>query len=457
MVLRPIDFGPGQDHIYLKQNNFSYYVPELFHLNESYKSTVPLLINDIHKLKSMIEIYGARGNKNTRIGCRLIGNHPIKRVKILGRLVGATLIEKSGGINQSIVFISIDDTSGDNLIIQVTISLLNYLGAGLSIDYSFGKIVVVIGQVNEFRNKLEINSEYCRCVGDKTDIDLELHHWKDCLRYRDEVLSIPWQYRAPAHLTTEFQQDPPPYKRDERYNIIGSQVLTNNDHDINDDNDNYDINDDNNNHINPIETRRIKPLSNSPVKPLPNCSIKPYQECGPLNSNCVPVITRSQVTLEMIRYILRNQCRNMKLIDIYQDDTVSRCLNDLTIQQVSLRGPGIADDFLVKKHEIFHSIRHSLQVDFKLLKTTKKQLVKPDNLKKLSDHIQGCINSIKNYDGKRSFDVPNYLRLYKHSFKGCLGDHVNYKLVNSIVEWFVGSDDKWRYDKERIEWSYNPI
>lgn len=461
-----IDFAPGEDHIFLRMNGMEFYVPELFHLNPNHSTTVPLLISDIHKMQALTDVYGARGFSFERVGFWILNNHPIKGVKIMGRIVGYKEFDRDG---RRFIILSIDDTSGKNLILDVKVQPDSIKRAGLVLDHAFGKIVRASGILSAYKKLMQLNAYSFECVGDRSDTHVEIKYWGDCLRYKRQFLSRPWVY-TPSKSCVSSSIREPPYKRDARRDIIGSQLLNNNlcqHYHFGDDFSVFENAGPPNGHV--IEDVQV--LTSTPVllqvpgifsrminhEQLSSISDQQRENEHQIDPDLksTPATNVSKVCLEIIYFILENNCQPMKLIDIYTNAQIAESLNDLTIQKVTLVSEGQAEDFLLKKHQIFHSIRHNLQVHFGLFSTTKQQVVKPKNLKKLADHIKGCLLSIKVSKIRMTFDVNNYLRLYKHAFKGYIGEDVNYKLINWIIEWFVEFErNDWRYNTSRREWSY---
>lgn len=491
------DFGPGEYHIFSRKNGIEFYEPGLFHLNPNYNDAVPILISDLIKLDSLKGVYGAKGvvdpRSSSRSTGRLVTNHPIRRVRLIAKVVGGSLIASNR--NNEFLYVNIDDCSGSNLIIQVSVKVLMYVGAGLSVDHIFGNLIEVTGALSEYHDKLEVRADFLRCISAKGNMSIELKHWTKCMKYKQEVLDVPWIYKPPLATAVRPVVVDPPYKQDERNDLIGSQLF----HDGYIQSESHEklsysekdllgsvyLQTDG---IMPRQVRRIAVEATKTVQaykktngfPLQSQILKQYGELTPqkefqerlalekemkeqwkqarsqsqaMDSELTPVATEKMLISKIIKYILQQDCRPIKLIDLYKNNEIGNVLNDLTVQRLSFHASGGNKDFTTKKHEVFHSIRHQLQVDLKLIKTTKLQVVKSHNLKKLADHINTCLTSIKSGERKRVFDVPNYLLLYRHEFGDYIGKSVDYKLINWVISSLV-QRDQWEYNKARREWRY---
>lgn len=190
------DIAPGEPHIALRRKGISYYVPSLFHLAPTNQKIVPLLIRDVLRSKNPLEIYGPRGLKINQEGCILIKNHPVKTLRVFGRLMLFTThnfpgFHGSGDYEYYLLYL--DDFLGEKLLICVKV-----LRDIICLNKLEGHILVeVTGTVATNRDGAkEIQASEVKVLGSNSDISVELAWWASALATR-KFLARPWVYIPP--------------------------------------------------------------------------------------------------------------------------------------------------------------------------------------------------------------------------------------------------------------------
>ncbi|KAG7665287.1 uncharacterized protein J8A68_001343 [[Candida] subhashii] len=169
-----IDWGPGENHIALRWQNKTFYVPELFHRSPTY-------------------IYR----------------------------------DFEGDSGRNFILITIDDCSNErNSSIGVKIIENDYLAAGLKFDQNYGRIIRVEGRIMNYRQR-EIHADRVEVIGRKRDFHVEVQSWREKIEYRKK-LEEPWIFEPNNVVTNQnvhFTFEPAELKRREarRELILSSQ------------------------------------------------------------------------------------------------------------------------------------------------------------------------------------------------------------------------------------------
>ncbi|CUM65759.1 uncharacterized protein PRCAT00003407001 [Priceomyces carsonii] len=446
-----IDFGPGENHIALRFPHKCYYVPEVFHLSPYFSETIPLFISDINNSPSFKEIYGLQGS--TYENLLIINNYPIRSFKIYGKVIGELYknFDEGGKQNpKNYIKITVDDFSSA-IHSTVTVNVLEslYLTSGLTFNDSYGKIIEVRGYITNIHASRYIICEFLNVIGENDDLDIEIGCWRNILKFRNEKLISPWVYipsfvPSPQPLPTSILSKADQKLKSLRQSLqltsfaVDQSIFLPEDSLI-------------------VAGNRYDRLeSDSEV----DSSIQIID----IKDSPLQVITEFQLSIEFITWVIKNSFKTFKLADIYRDATISGLLNNLTnVKLMSLNVQQNEQCFLDLKKELFHSIRHELQVDFKLISVTKSQMVRLNNLQMLYNHLRKCLLLIKTAKESNNSDkilnIHNYLSNLR--FDDFVGANVNYKLVNSIVDYIISNDlneEKfWRYDSRSIQWLYSGI
>lgn len=189
----PVDFAPKQDHIALRQRGLVYYVPEVFHQSPTVVRICPLFISDIHNLTSILSIYGVLGLQKHTDGYFLVGNHPVRRVCIFGRIMTAELHHNQDPSKNYMVLV-VEDNSGDDSCITVKVLASAYTAERLDSH----SIVSCTGTVTQYYDRQpELSCSEIRRVGDRHDLAAEVTHWEERLDFHRRYLDRPWVYTPP--------------------------------------------------------------------------------------------------------------------------------------------------------------------------------------------------------------------------------------------------------------------
>lgn len=430
-----IDFGPGQNHIQLRKDSKCYYVPELFHVSPLYNHTIPLLIHDLMTSVDLLDIYGSEILPFLHQGLIMINNHPLTSFKLKGRILDVKYTENNYN-QKSFVLVTLDDSSGINLIVQVNIPHALYIGAGLSLDDSYGKYVEVAGVFQRTRF-VEVKAFYVGCIGTVDDFYVQIDHWRDCLEIRDSVLCEPWKYEPGLGSVSHVGIDLPirqvaeveEYKDSDDSN---TQVQNNIEYEL--------------------ESNDVVTSETNSQCSMENIHDIFFEEVEDnYDENVIKVVNEFQVILGIIHFLVEKGSDRVRLVDIYKYPKVSVILDNLTRFDLLNHG----GDFLTLKHESFHKIRHYLQIDCNLIKVDKRQRVSLNPLMKLVKHLKNCLRIIKaSHDVQKVLNVDIYLRTYRAHLNS-LGEGINYKLINGIIELLIQSErENWKYDFKLREWSY---
>lgn len=422
----PVDFAPLQDHIFIRLKGIPFYVPEIFHLHPNFHRKTPVLIRDINNSPRPVSIYGPRAIHKQIF---FIKNHPVKDVRVVGKIVGEFLKE-FGDYTSNYLQITVDDSSGANLMINVFVQQLSYIQGGLDPMNSYGAIVRIHGTVKYFKSSVDIRCFYIERVGDGSDLVPELDHWQECLVVR-ERFSNPWNYDPPYTSTRPSQ---PPYAYDGRCDLFDSQTealftLTEPEVIVIDDDDEYN------------DTHDHKNRNGKKV-------ISEDLELVGQTTAATAIVTDFQVTIAIIEYLIQHKFQPVKLADIYRNPQINSLVDDLTVSKI----PVDANDFLTIKHQIFHDIRHMIQKDLNLITTTKLQVVKLHKLLLVYDNIYRWVKLVKESQSPKKLQLDYFLRILRSQIKE-LGLSFDTRYLNGMIEIVIEKERHlWSYDRKRKEW-----
>lgn len=505
-IRNKIDFAPGENHIVIRYPNKCYYVPEIFHMAPTDGKIIPLFISDINRSRSMLEVYGSKGFEKYMNNFIMINNYPVRKVKITGKVVGETYKDYSewGERNpKNYVLVALDDFTSDRmLIIEVKVKEALYLSAGLVFNGSYGKIIEAVGVVNELSNKRELLADYISIIGSNDELDLEIESWKERLEFRNSILCRPWIYESPTLGQTPMTYSEPKLSRKdfnrkkfkEELDIFDAEDAVSpsifredsillRQH-LESCQDVIDLTD-------PIEVDEVLEINKEPeaneeleVNEDPEVIESEVEEIDdPLlhdseiqilevnhvhsldNEAEIPVqvFEEFQLTLEFIVWILNHGQSSFKLADIYKNSKIRHLLESLANLKLLSRRLNSNEQYNIKhtKHEIFHTTRHLLHINYRLIDVSRNQDVNPHNLFQLTDHLRYSLNVLKlhkiNEDKTTVLNVASYMGIFKIHSNNLIGN-VDYKLINGIIDWILSNEfherKKWKYDSKVIEWSY---
>lgn len=505
-IRNKIDFAPGENHIAIRYPNKCYYVPEIFHMAPTDGKIIPLFISDINRSRSILEVYGSKGFEKYMNNFIMINNYPVKRVKITGKVIGESYKDYSewGERNpKNYVLVALDDFSSDRmLIIEVKVKEALYLSAGLVFNGSYGKIIEAVGVVNELSNKRELLADYISIIGSNDELDLEIESWKEKLEFRNSILCRPWIYESPKLGQTPMTYSEPKLLRKDfnrkkfkegldifdaegavspsifREDSILLRQHLESCQDVIDLTDPIEVDEALETNKEPeaneeLEVNEVPEVIESepeeiddPLLPDSEIQILEVNQVHSLDNEAetpVQVFEEFQLTLEFIVWILNHGQSPFKLADIYNNSKIRHLLESLTNVKLLSRRLNSNEQYNIKhtKHEIFHTTRHLLHINYRLIGVSRNQDVNPHNLFQLADHLRYCLNVLKlhkiNEDKTTVLNVESYMGIFKIHSNNLIGN-VDYKLINAIVDWILTNEfnerKKWKYDSKVIEWSY---
>ncbi|KAI5959086.1 uncharacterized protein KGF55_005577 [Candida pseudojiufengensis] len=177
------DWGPGQNHIVLQNENKQFYRPEVFGESLTYDKIVPLFINDIKHSVNLFRIYKHVYFQLSDI--IMINNWPISKVEIFGRIVGEIYQPEKGFAK-----LNIDDCSGKKSIFVLNIPYNCIIESNIkTLQENYGKLVIINGFFHN--NKLIV--ENLRLESDDTQLEFKL--WSERVEFRESVLKVPWIFK----------------------------------------------------------------------------------------------------------------------------------------------------------------------------------------------------------------------------------------------------------------------
>lgn len=197
------DFAPGDLNIYKRCDGKTFYVPELLHNCPSYSKEHFLCIHDLNLSQSMIRTYGALGYELSSQNFFMIGNHPIQRVKIFGKVLSTHYNDE-----KEYYIIRIDDSSGRKLIIDVKVNLGIYLQCFLPDKLVYGTIISIQGLLIEygFQRIKQFLANYISVEGQSGDLLVELEFWQRILNDR-KLLQTAWVYEREIEIISLTSDD----------------------------------------------------------------------------------------------------------------------------------------------------------------------------------------------------------------------------------------------------------
>ncbi|CAH2351707.1 hypothetical protein CLIB1423_04S04148 [[Candida] railenensis] len=395
-----IDFGPGQNHIFKRVNNVSFYVPELFHCSPTFNRRIKLFINDVNQSSSIVDIYGALGYQIQKHNYLMINNYPIRQIAVHGRIVSCvskdisrrnnpTLWKKTYGgsttsehdsaadSEKTIFIMRINDFSGRKSIIDCIVSESTYIASGMSYTSPrFQSLVVEVkGEIGVFYGTKEVCVEYLDIIG--RSLDDEIEKWDEYLSERKSLLE-PWVYEVPEI-------------HSETIDILGS-----------DDEDDVIVS----------------------------------------NISLINVKSLDEIVCEFIHWILQNDRVKFQLIELYRDPLLNKLIENHCVH----------DPSRPTKAEVFHIIRHHIQVECGLILVTKAKNVYCSEVFGAAKYITGQLERVKNGE-IQTLSVKKIISDIRELFnKGTANSDVEKSLkpiyINEIVRWNTRKESKhWEYDE----------
>ncbi|KAK6198651.1 telomere regulation protein Stn1-domain-containing protein [Scheffersomyces amazonensis] len=478
-----VDFAPGQSHIALRYPHKCFYVPEVFHMSMTYTISVPLFISDINESVDLENIYGPRATYLR--GVLIINNHPVRRVRIVGRIVGEVYKDYGMAHKSNYVLITVDDSSSTSSQIPVKVPESKYISKGLKYGHNYGRLVEACGICLVAYGGREIKCDYLNILGGDNDFHLEIANWKTTLDYRQSVLSIPWEYEpSTKSIVGDNFTDEPRYEPDELVRRLERSALQlqgtmSQMPDL--------VREDSRLtnlkrmqqeviEIDEEEEGEEEEETSGDHASFNSCTSHEYTEPDfiyissqdkeaeeeleivDVRQVSLPVITEFQLTIEFLKYIINHNFKPFRLVDLYKDDTYFDSLTNYVHLQLALthiddKSPHKSRTF--QQEILFHRIRHNLQVNYNLITVTKSQRVKARNFHRLYYDLSVILSRLQFQDPACNFNVVHYLESIRTTF--AIGDSFPYKAINSVVDYILTdvlhTRKNWKYDPKAQEWS----
>ncbi|KAG7875964.1 hypothetical protein KL938_004898 [Ogataea parapolymorpha] len=171
-----------------------YYLPVLFYTAPAItKAPFPMLICDVLKLRDCRRVYKNEGYAPASQNILMLGNHPVQKILVQGKVVGERWHEMSQ--DKFFMFLEISDGTAENaLTVKIQSQLYHQRLNGF--EKNSNLLVQVRGVANVYNDQVEICAEWLDVVGDKRDMGVEMDWWDRALSMKAEVLEDPWEYRG---------------------------------------------------------------------------------------------------------------------------------------------------------------------------------------------------------------------------------------------------------------------
>lgn len=470
-----IDFAPGVENVALRKDDVEFYATETFHSSPFYNRTVPLLIKDIANSHNLLDIYGYRGMAAQNDRVVLINNHPVRKIRIVGRITEYFIKEIR---KDDYYFLTVDDSSGNDL--SVMLSYSKMLEIGLEPSKCYYTLIELTGFVKTFNGRKEFHPDFIQILNNtETYLDDEVQFWKDALRMHD-ILKIPWYQTSQINDNEqrEVRLDEKAYQEKlirQRLNLGGAEMVSKGivlDSHIytkkNQDDYSHVINSDSESEkdgeIEQITNQIfIQSTQASLPDPIPSSPISKSPSTGWVNIEATPIKIMKpeiQFKFQLIKWIIKNKEKKFNLNKPYKDPKINSMLKNMAnmkfpLQVIDLTNPNVKIKSMNDlKGEIFHENRHELQV-WNLIRCTKSKECHCTPILKLFNDISSSLDKIKflNSQGEiYSIISTDYI----HNFNNETGLKIqmNTNLLNLLIQWCIikKMETGWKFNRNTMEW-----
>lgn len=472
-----IDFAPGVDNVVLRKDGTEFYSTETFHSSPFYNRTVPLLIKDIVNSNDLINIYGIHGLRPLAEKVLLVNNHPIRKVRILGRITEYFIKEIK---SEEVYFVTLDDSSGCDITVKISRSKL--LGAGLQPSSCTFQLIEISGFCSNFNGKLEVHPEFIQVLR-KNDkyINEEVQFWKESLEMRI-ILNTPWCQtpQVNSEKIPEVRLEAKAYKEKlirqkldigagdypSHAMVMDSQIYMKNTRDR-DDYSTAMLSGSESEKEPEIEEITKKLFIRSIKKrkdPVPSPSIATSQQ-GWVNISSVPIKNMAieiSFKFELIKWIIKNSKEKFNLNEPFKNKKISQVLKQMTTLKPTPTievEAGLANIQSINdlKGQIFHDGRHDLQA-WNLIKCTRSKECYCAPVLRLFKYLRETLENIRLLGAQGSNNTSLFASEFVNNFNKNTGLKVciDIELLNILIQWTIlKNDDKnWKYNTETKEWQY---
>ncbi|ODV86164.1 hypothetical protein CANARDRAFT_186670, partial [[Candida] arabinofermentans NRRL YB-2248] len=180
-------YKQANEHIKFRKDGINYYMPNLFHLAKSLNYSelyLPMLICDIMKLSNCMSIYRADGFEPSNRNIAMLGNHPVSKMSILGKVVSEKWQEYGKSVDK--------------------IKTLHVLDMN---DGSCDRSLAINGVVKFWNDNIELCADSVQVLGKKSELDVELDWWTRTMAIREEYFGQPWVLKDDDQLPTENRME----------------------------------------------------------------------------------------------------------------------------------------------------------------------------------------------------------------------------------------------------------
>lgn len=466
-----IDFAPGIDNVVLRREGVEFYSIETFHSSPFYNRTVPLLIKDISESNDVVDIYSINGLRLKNDKVILINNHPIRKIKLVGRITEYFIKEIK---KEEFYFLTIDDSSGVDIVAKVPRS--NFLGAGLQLASCNYKALELTGYCHSYDNRYEFHADFIQLLS-ITDryLEEEVQFWKEALHMRS-ILMVPW-YQTPQVDDSEVPQvrlEARTYREKlirQRLNlgpeddfssqamVMDSQIYTKSLRNK-DDYSGARISGSESDQESDIEeiTKQVftdsvykgsKPIASSP---------KSTSSSGWIYIASIPIKKmrhETRLQFELMKWMRRNNRKEFNLNEPYKDDRITSVIDDIAKVKYSRFKSGEKSVNKIRG-EIFHEERHSLQ-KWNLIRCTRAKECRCAPVLRFFKHLRVSLESVKfssTHDRANTLDTEEYINLFNRDED--LDIKMDIDLLNILIQWYLlkVEDDDWQYNPQTKEWKY---
>lgn len=185
-----IDWQLPGTHIVAKKNDVEFYRAELFSQAVTFGKFCPVFINDLNNQINFKRHYADMWEQLQDV--IMINNWPMNKFAIVGKLVGERQFDK---LENREAKLRIDDSSGKDLILEVSISLEQYGSMFPESNVNYGKLVEIRGF---FRRRRPVVYDAAVLCSTPNDLASELLHWNIRVQFRRNALEKAWKFDVPV-------------------------------------------------------------------------------------------------------------------------------------------------------------------------------------------------------------------------------------------------------------------
>lgn len=452
------------DHVAHREGDVSFFVPPLFSHSRYYRGdAVRLLIGDlwqcVERSRSVcVEYY------QYRVSCVFWKNHPIRRVCVLGTVMGF----RWRWIDQEdYVFLFIDDFSSrpDDQSKFLTCKcrkdiLFSYC---LSVKQLVGKRLRLSGEINLHRRELSVDD-----VGICNDLVAEIEHWELCLIQRRD-LNRPWELsrqvcediltQESCGLLGEDQGNcafATPLKPRNKQDFVEALLVEEYKQELEivspyrDGSQRHDEDSDEG-----LKPKSLNLVLESSVPQAGESSLlhpESFQDNSQRNltHGSISTCSESEARVQILRYLLSRAERAVPVVELYQTSQINDIVSDISTIIFNRQNLVLVKPLELLKSETFFEIIHKL-VTSGLVRYSSENVINSTPLKSLynylTDRLLGLLKlqcysgiiEIRQIREKQSLDVS--LKAILEVLKEALRVLIN-KYPNAIKGWWIETKEK---------------